>query len=161
MQLTSDERQWRIEIIRAFPARLDTLVRGLTEEQLSTEYLPGEWTVRQIVHHLPDSHGNSFFRLKFILTEDYPTLKPYNQATWALLPDVALTPVDVSLRLLSALHERWCVLWDNLTDEQWLRKGYHPENGDMTPDDLLVVYSNHCDIHWEQITRTLAAAPAK
>lgn len=158
--LTPAERQQRIAVLRQFPAKLDALVSPLTEAQLSAEYLPGEWTVRQIVHHLPDSHMNSFIRLKLILTLDYPTLQPYPQELWALLPDVELTPVSVSLRLLAALHERWAILFESLTDEQQQRKGFHPHNGDMTPDDLLVLYSDHCDIHWEQITRTLAAAPA-
>jgi hypothetical protein len=158
--LTPAERQQRIEVIRQFPARLETLINSLNEAQLSTEYIPDEWTVRQIVHHLPDSHMNSFIRLKLILTLDYPMLQPYPQELWALLPDVEKTPVSVSLRLLSALHERWCILFESLTAEQWTRKGYHAENGDMTPDDLLVTYSDHCDNHWEQITRTLAAAPA-
>ncbi len=158
--LTPTERKQQIDIIRQFPALLAALVSPLSEEQLSTEYIPGEWTVRQIVHHLPDSHMNSFIRLKLILTLDYPTLQPYPQELWALLPDVEKTPVSVSLRLLAALHERWCVLWENLTDEQWSRRGFHPDNGDMTPDDIVASYANHCTVHWEQIERTLAAAPA-
>ena len=157
--LTSEERQRRIAIIRDFPARLTELVTPLSEEQLKTRYLPGEWTVQQIVHHLPESHMNSFSRLKFILTEDHPTLQPYDQAKWALLPDVNLTPIQASLDILKGLHERWANLFASLSDEQCQRTGYHPENGDMTPDDLLVMYSDHCDIHVEQITRTLAAAP--
>ncbi len=157
--LAPEERQRRIDIIRQFPARLTALVANLSETQLKSEYLPGEWTVQQIVHHLPESHMNSFIRLKLILTEDHPTLKPYDQALWAVLADVNATPVDSSLVLLRGLHQRWAILFELLTDEQRQRTGYHPENGDMTPDDLLVVYSDHCDIHDEQIRRTLAAAP--
>ncbi len=155
--LSPEERQRRIEIIRQFPARLAELVSGLSDEQLNSEFLPGEWTVRQIVHHLPDSHMNSFIRLKLILTEDHPTLKPYNQETWALLSDVEATPIAASLTILRGLHERWCILFDSLSDDQRARSGYHPESGAMTPDDLVVIYSDHCDIHYEQITRTLAA----
>jgi hypothetical protein len=128
---------------------------------LNTAFIPGEWSVRQNVHHLPDSHMSAMIRLKLVLTEEYPTLKPYNQDALALLPDVDGTPVSVSLRLLDALHERWCILWDSLTDEQWARKGFHPENGDMTAEDILITYSDHCDAHWEQITRTLAAGNKK
>jgi hypothetical protein len=158
--LTPEERARRIAIIRDFPPRLTALVGGLSDARLKGEFLPGEWTVQQIVHHLPESHMNSFVRLKLILTEDHPTLKPYDQAAWAELADVDATPIECSLVLLRGLHERWAILFERLTDHQRQRTGYHPENGDMTPDDLLVAYSDHCDIHVEQITRTLAAAPA-
>ena len=159
MALSPEERQRRIETMRQFPAKLEALIVTLSEEQLNTHYIPGEWNVRQNVHHLPDSHSNAFIRLKLILTEDHPTLKPYDQDVWALLPDVERTPVSVSLRWLDALHERWCILWESLTEEQWARAGFHPENGDMSAEDILISYSDHCDAHWEQITRTLAAAP--
>ncbi len=157
--LSNVERHRRIGIIRRFPARLEALIETLSDDQLNTAYIPGEWSVRQIVHHLPDSHMNSVIRLKFILTQENPTLQPYDQAVWAELPDVAGTPVNASLLLLKGLHERWCVLWESLTDEQRQRTGFHPEIGKVTPDDLLVTYSDHCDIHWEQISRTLEAAP--
>ncbi len=157
--LTLEERQQRIEIIRQFPARLESLMNTLSDEQLNTAFIPGEWSVRQNVHHLPDSHMNAFIRLKLILSEERPPLKPYDQDAWARLPDVDGTPVSVSLRLLSALHERWCVLWESLTDAQWQRVGFHPDNGEMSVEDILISYSDHCDAHWEQITRTLAAAP--
>lgn len=155
--LTPAERQRRIEIIRQFPARLTEVVRGLTDEQLTTAYIPGEWSAQQIVHHMPDSHMNSVIRLKLILSEDRPTLKPYDQEQWALQADVDRTPIRASLLILEGLHERWCNLFESLTEEQWVRTGFHPEWGDITPDDLLVTYSDHCDAHYEQITRTLAA----
>ena len=157
--LTPAEREARIAIIRTFPARLAALVENLSEEQLTTIYLPGEWTVQQIVHHLPDLHTNSVIRLKLILTEENPRLKPYDQEKWALLPDVTRTPISASLAILEGLHERWCNLFESLTEAQWARVGFHPEVGEITPDDLLMTYSDHCDIHYEQITRTLAAAP--
>lgn len=155
--LTAEERQRRIDIIRQFPARLAEVVRGLSDEQLNTAYIPGEWSVRQIVHHVPDSHMNSFIRLKLMLTENSPTLKPYDQDLWALLPDVDGTPIRASLLILEGLHERWCNLFESLTEDQWARKGHHPEVGEITVEDLLVTYSDHCDAHYEQITRTLAA----
>jgi uncharacterized damage-inducible protein DinB len=155
--LTTEERQRRIAIIREFPSRLTELVTPLSEEQLTARPLANEWTVKQIIHHLPDSHMNSLTRLKLILTEDHPTLQPYDQEKWALLPDVDLTPIQASLDILRGLHQRWCNLLDSLTAEQRQRTGYHSENGDMTPDDLVVMYSDHCDNHYEQITRTLAA----
>ncbi len=158
--LTTEERQRRITIIRDFPARLTELVTPLSEAQLNARPLANEWTIRQIVHHLPDSHINSVIRLKLILTSDHPLLQPYDQEKWALLLDVDGTPIQASLDILTGLHERWCNLLDSLTDEQRQRTGYHPDNGDMTPDDLVVVYSDHCDAHVEQITRTLAAISA-
>ena len=156
---TREERQKRIDVIRHFPSRFAALVNGLSEDQLNGEFLPGEWTVRQIVHHVPESHMNSFIRLKLILSEDHPTLKPYDQDKWALMPDVAQTPIDASLLILKGLHERWTNLFESLTEEQWKRRGYHPEIGDITPDDLLVIYEDHCNIHYEQVIKTLAAAP--
>ncbi|MCZ2099620.1 MAG: DinB family protein [Anaerolineae bacterium] len=130
---------------------------ALIRRQLNTAYIPGEWSVRQIVHHLPDSHMNSFIRLKLMLSEDSPTLKPYDQEQWALLPDVDATPIRASLLILEGLHERWCSLFESLSEDQWARKGYHPEVGAITVEDLIVTYSDHCDAHYEQIARTLAA----
>ena len=156
--LTAAQRQHHIDVIRQFPAHLTALVVNLNDAQLKAEFLPGEWTVQQIVHHLPDSHMNGFIRLKFVLTEDHPTLKPYDQVVWAVLPDVEKTPIKASLNILAGLHERWGNLFESLTEEQSQRTGYHPEHGDMTVDDLLVDYSSHCDNHYNQITRTLAAA---
>lgn len=158
--LSPEERQRRIDIIRQFPARLTELVNSLSDEQLNTAFIPGEWSVRQNVHHLPDSHMNSVIRLKLMLTEDDPTLKPYDQEQWALLPDVERTPVHASLLILEGLHARWCDLFESLTEDQWARKGFHPEAGAITVEDLVVTYSDHCDAHWEQITRTLAAGSA-
>ncbi len=155
--LTPAERQRRIDIIRQFPARLTGVVQDLSAEQLMTAYIPGEWSVQQIVHHLPDSHMNSVIRLKLMLTEDHPTLKPYDQDALALLPDVERTPIRASLLILEGLHERWCNLFESLTEAQWARTGLHPEIGDITVEDLVVTYSDHCDAHYEQIMRTLAA----
>jgi hypothetical protein len=158
--LASAERQRRIGIIRQFPAKLAQVVQGLTDEQLNTVFIPGEWSVRQIVHHLPDSHMNSVIRLKLLLTQEHPTLQPYDQEKWAVLADVELTPIRASLLILEGLHERWCNLLESLTEVERQRSGFHPEAGEITPDDLVVTYSDHCDAHYEQITRTLAAAPA-
>src|SRR5512134_965584 len=103
--LASAERQQRISIIRQFPVKLAEVVQGLTDEQLTTVYIPGEWSVKQIVHHLPDSHMNSVTRLKLILTQEHPTLQPYDQEKWAVLADVEQTPIRASLLILEGLHE--------------------------------------------------------
>src|SRR5688572_11016013 len=126
--LTPDERRAAIDAIAAAPARLRTAVRDLTDSQLDTPYRPGGWTVRQLVHHLPDSHMNAFVRVKLALTEDAPTIKPYDEARWAELPDVRLTPVAVSLTLLDALHARWAVLLRALEPRDWARTFVHPEH---------------------------------
>src|SRR5512141_313818 len=104
---TPEGRRQRIAEIERAPAELRGAVRGLTAEQLDTPYRPGGWTVRQVVHHVPDSHLNAVIRFKLALTESNPTIKPYDEARWAELADVAGTPIEVSLRLLDALHERW------------------------------------------------------
>jgi hypothetical protein len=100
---------------------------------------------------------NSFIRLKLILTEDNPNLKPYDQDQWAKTPDAHDIPIESSLLLLKGLHARWVVIWENMTDEDWSRTGYHPENGTMTPDDVLRIYAAHGEGHIDQIKKTLAA----
>jgi hypothetical protein len=151
------DRQAKIDRIRRFPAELRQLLHGLSEEQLDAHYLDGEWSVRENVHHLPDSHMSAVVRLKLILTRDRPTLVAYDQDRWAELPDVQRTPIESSLAILDGLHERWCDLFESLTDTQWQRVGLHEEAGEMTPERLLNTYANHCDAHIDQICGTLAA----
>lgn len=151
------DRTMLIDKIRRLPAQVSDLVDGLTPEQLTTPYLASEWTVAQNVHHLVDSHVNSYVRCKLILTEDNPTLKPYDQDQWAALPDAQAADVGVSLRLLAALHSRWTVFWESLPETAWTRTGFHPENGPMTLDNILQVYAAHGEAHLDQMTRTLAA----
>ena len=157
MMTTATERQTRIEKIRNLPAQLEAVVQNLSDTDLHTHFIDGEWTVAQNVHHLADSHMNSFVRLKLILTEDKPTLKPYDQDKWADLPDSCDLPVASSLALLKGLHERWCILLDSLQEGDWKRSGLHPEIGDVTPDDLLRIYAAHGEGHIDQIKKTLAA----
>jgi hypothetical protein len=154
--LTAQERQTYMETLAAFPDKLEKLVTGLSDEQLHTAYLPGEWTVAQNVHHLADSHMNAFVRLKFILTQDNPTLVGYNQDAWAVTADYT-PPIADSLAILRGLHHRWVALFYSLTEDQWARSGSHTEAGKMTPEDLVRTYHNHCHAHIDQITRTLAA----
>jgi hypothetical protein len=157
--LTPQERQVRIAVIRSFPARLRHLVAGLTAEQLTTHYLPKEWTVAQNVHHLVDSHINSLIRFKLILTEERPPLKGYSQDDWANHPDANTAYIENSLAILEGLHDRWALLLESLNEVQYQRVGIHTERGEVSIDDLIVTYSDHCDAHTEQITRTLAAQP--
>src|SRR5579864_3180494 len=113
-------RQW-IDEIAAAPAQLRTAVSGLSPEQIDTPYRPGGWTVRQVVHHLPDSHLNSYVRFRLALTEQGPTIKPYDQERWAELPDSRTAPIEMSLSLLESLHERWVILLRSLTPAEWKR----------------------------------------
>ena len=157
--LSPQERTERIATLAALPERLSQLVAGLTVAQLTTHYLPDEWTVEQNVHHLGDSHMNSVIRLKLILTEDHPTLRPYDQDAWALTPEANAAEMTPSLALLAGLHARWVRLFSELSESQWQRTGFHPENGNVSVEDLLITYAAHGEGHLDQIRQTLAAAP--
>ena len=157
-QLDGARRAFFIEQIAALPATLRTAVQDLTDAQLDTPYRPGGWTIRQVVHHVPDSHLNSYLRVKLALTEDNPTIKPYQEAEWAKLPDSRL-PVEVSLRLLEAVHERWVVLLRSLVPDQWARTFLHPERGPMSLDVNLQLYAWHGRHHLAHVTNTLARPP--
>lgn len=155
--LSTAERHDRIEKIRSFPARLEARVASLTDAQLDA-HLPGEWSTRQNVHHVADSHMNAFIRFKLTLTEKTPIIKPYLEAEWAKLADTTTLPVDVSLRLLHGLHQRWVTLIDSLSEEQWARTAYHPDQARiLSLDDFLVIYSNHGEAHLAQLGRALAS----
>jgi uncharacterized damage-inducible protein DinB len=150
---TAADRRDRIEQIEQAPAALRAAVRGLTDAQLDTRYRPGGWTVRQVVHHVPDSHLNAMTRFKLALTEDTPTIRPYDEARWAELGDVGATPVETSLRLLEALHERLVILLRSLEPAQFQRTLFHPErNAVMTLDELLALYAWHGRHHAAHIT---------
>ena len=150
--LTAGEREELIDRIAAQPDRLRDAVAGLDDEQLDTPYRPGGWTVRQVAHHVPDSHMNAFTRLKLALTEEVPTIRPYDEVEWAKLEDVRLTPISVSLDLLDALHRRWVILLRNLTPEQFARNFRHPDMGEVSLDKMLALYAWHGDHHVGHIT---------
>lgn len=155
--MTAQERLLMIDKIRHLPAQLEELVIGLSVPGLTTHFLANEWTVAQNVHHLADSHMNSYIRCKLILTEANPTLKPYDQEAWAALPDAQSAEISTSLTLLKQLHARWVTFWETLPEDAWGRTGFHPENGSVTLEDQLRGYAAHGEAHIEQITRTLAA----
>src|SRR5918999_5229909 len=125
--LTPDQRTRHIARIAAAPAALRAAVTGLSDPQLDTPYRPGGWTVRQVVHHVPDSHLNGYVRFKWSLTESEPTIKPYAEARWAELPDARSAPPEVSLDLLDALHHRWLLLLRRLRPDDWARAFHHPD----------------------------------
>jgi uncharacterized damage-inducible protein DinB len=150
--LTPAERSAKIEAIRGTPARLRAAVAGLSDPQLDTPYRDGGWTVRQVVHHVVDSHLNAYVRCKLALTEENPTIKPYQEKLWAELPDSKTLPVETSLAMLEALHARWVALLDSLGPEHCRRTLHHPESGDMTIDSLLELYGWHGLHHEGHIT---------
>jgi uncharacterized damage-inducible protein DinB len=149
--LSPEERRDRIDAIDSTPARLREAVRGLDDVRLDTPYRPGGWSVRQVVHHLPDSHVNSYVRFKLALTEHEPTIKPYDEKLWAMLDDSRTTPIATSLTLLEALHERWVALLRSMRADDFARRLVHPENGPMTLDQMLALYAWHGPHHVAQI----------
>jgi uncharacterized damage-inducible protein DinB len=151
-ELNEAERDELISQIAETPARLREAVEGLTPEQLDTPYRPEGWTVRQVVHHLPDSHLNSYVRFKLALTENQPTIKTYDQEAWAKLADSKATPIETSLALLEALHERWVNLLRSMSPSDFERTLNHPEMGPVTLDRLLGIYAWHGRHHVAHIT---------
>jgi len=152
IELSPELRQARIATIVDLPASLRAAVDGLNDLQLDTEYRPGGWTIRQVVHHVSDSHANALIRFKLTLTEDEPpTIKPYNEDRWAKLGDAKL-PVDVSLRLVEAIHERWAALLESMSYSEYQKKFIHPETGEWTLDAALALYSWHSMHHTAHIT---------
>ena len=141
-----------IDEVAQAPARMRAAVKGLTDAQLDTAYRPGGWTVRQVVHHMPDSHLNSYVRFKLALTEDEPTIKPYAEDRWAELGDTKATPIEVSLNMLDCLHDRWVRLLRSLTPDDWKRSFRHPELGPMTLEKTLALYAWHGRHHVSHIT---------
>ena len=140
--------------IRMLPAMLEHAVQNLDKLQLETPYRQGGWSVHQLVHHVADSHMNAVVRFKLALTEDNPTVKPYNEAAWAELPDVKNLPINISLTLLHALHARWYQLMYDMNEEQWQRTIYHPERKrTLTLWELLKSYSWHSRHHTAHITK--------
>ena len=137
------EREPLIVAVESAPRELMKVVAGLSEVQLETPYRPEGWTVRQVVHHLADSHMNAYVRFRLALTEDEPTIKPYHEAAWADLSDARTGPIDVSLTLLSALHSRGVALMRGMTPEQWERAFRHPERGLLRLDQTLAMYAWH------------------
>jgi uncharacterized damage-inducible protein DinB len=150
--LTEEQKQKSLDDIASAPANLRKAVKGLSEAQLDTPYRPDGWTVRQVVHHVPDSHMNAYIRFKLALTEDEPTIKPYAEDRWAKLADTKSTPTEVSLTMLESLHDRWVRLLRSLGPEDWKRTFRHPEMGAMTLEKTLALYAWHGRHHVAHVT---------
>jgi uncharacterized damage-inducible protein DinB len=150
--ISDSERNALIQEIADTPAKLREAVRNLSQEQLDTPYRPGGWTVRQVVHHVPDSHLNSYIRFKLAVTEDQPAIKPYKEHLWAELVDAKSSPIEPSLTLLESLHYRWAIFLRSLGAADFAKTVIHPENGTMNLDRLLQLYAWHGRHHVAHIT---------
>lgn len=149
---TPEERKQLIDQIAAAPSRMRDAAAGLSEAQLDTPYRDGGWSVRQVVHHVPDSHLNAYIRTKLALTENEPTIKPYDEAAWAALGDSKSTPVEVSLKMLETIHERWLNLLRSMSDADFAKTFRHPEHGVRTIDWMVGLYAWHGRHHTGHIT---------
>lgn len=149
---TPDDRSTWIRIIAATPSALRGSIAGLTPWQLDTPYREAGWTVRQVVHHYADDHMNSYVRFKLALTENAPLIKGYSESAWAELPDARSGPVEPSLQLLAALHERWAEAWESLKETEWDRTFVHPKRGPVSLDELACLYAWHGLHHVAQVT---------
>jgi len=150
--ISGPQRDEFVSVIAKAPAELETAVRGLSSDQMNTPYRPSGWTVRQVVHHLADSHMNAYIRFRLALTEDVPTIKPYDEARWAELADAKTAPIEYSLALVESLHSRWLLLLESLKSEDWKRAFRHPELGLMRLDQNLALYAWHGRHHTAQLT---------
>ena len=151
----NDIRIW-IKTLAEFPNRLETLVKGLNEDQLDTPYRDGGWTIRQVVHHLVDSHTNSYIRFKWTLTEDEPVIKAYYEDRWAELTDSRNAPIEMSLRALDTLHQKWVYLLQHLDGSQLKRCFIHPEsNKKVSLEQNIGIYAWHSEHHYAHIANLL------
>ncbi|MEX2466868.1 MAG: putative metal-dependent hydrolase [Gemmatimonadota bacterium] len=145
--LSEQERNTRIDTIAMHPERVRERVEGLDDDRLDTPYRSGGWTLRQLTHHLADSHMNAYIRFRLALTEEQPTIQPYDQDGWARLTDAERAPVEPSLRILDGLHERWATLLRALDHDDFQKLMRHPEIGDVSLDFMLDLYAWHCAHH--------------
>ncbi|MEQ8676492.1 MAG: DinB family protein [Aggregatilineales bacterium] len=155
----SNSIEEQIERIRTYPARLEAVVRDLSEQDLTTPYLDGEWTVAQNVHHVADSHLNAYMRFKLFLLEENSVAKPYDQDVWATTADSMSPDMSATFILLNGIHARWVALMESLSDEEWTHTGGYTSGRVITLVQFLDVYAKHGDDHIDQIQRTLAAKP--
>src|SRR5258708_2258244 len=152
--VSAEERARCIQTLTDAPSLLRSAVKGLSAAQLDTPYREGGWTLRQVVHHVPESHMNAYIRFKLALTENDPVIKPYDEAAWAKLDDVAITPVETSLTMLDALHQRWVILLRGLAEPDWKKTFRHPDIGLVTLENNLALYDWHSRHHIAHVTST-------
>lgn len=147
VEVTKDLRKQFIKTIEEFPAKLREACAGMSEDQLETPYRPEGWTVKQVVHHVADSHSQSLSRFKLGLTENCPTIKPYAEDLWAELADGKHAPIEISLNMIDGIHARWTLLLNSMNDEDFAKKLNHPERGEYDLDYFLSLYDWHSRHH--------------
>jgi len=152
-EVTPEMREKFIQTIEELPSKLREAVSDLGDKQLDTPYRPGGWTMRQLVHHVADSHINAFCRFKLGLSEETPTIKPYDEALWAETADSKNAPIDLSLNVIDGVHARWAMLLKSMTETDFERRIYHPERGEMSLNSLLALYDWHSRHHRAHITK--------
>lgn len=150
--LSTDQKKQYVNDIEQAPTKLRDALKGLSDQQINTPYRDGGWTVRQVTHHVPDSHMNAYIRFKLALTEDEPTIRLYMEDRWAELPEAKQAPVEVSLALLDSLHHRWTMMLRNMSDSDWKRNFQHPEMGLLSLEKTLALYAWHGRHHVAHIT---------
>lgn len=154
--ITEEERRFGIAEIKSFPSRLTMLAEALVTNQLSYRYRPDGWSIRQVIHHCADSHMNAFIRFKLTLTEDRPTIRPYDQSRWAMLADGDNDEIGLSLAIINNVHRRWIMLMENMTSDDWQRQYVHPEyNSVYTLDQALANYEWHCRHHYQHVVNAI------
>jgi len=149
--LTTSERNECFQKIQQLSLKLETAVKGLSDTQLDTPTGEGKWTSRQIAHHIADANMNAYTRMKLIVTEEKPILKPYDQDQWAATADCKSGRIETTLLIIKGLHERWLTFLQSLPETNWSREGIHLENGKVSLDDVLRIYSKHGETHLQQI----------
>ena len=154
LEVTAEQKEQHIRDIAEMPAQLREAVAELAPQHLDIPYREGGWTIRQIVHHIPDSHMNSYVRFKLALTEDQPTIKPYDEARWAEMPEARAAPIEVSLDLIDKLHRRWVLMLEAMQESDFERSLHHPENGTLRLKSMLAGYAWHSRHHVAQIVAT-------
>jgi DinB superfamily len=150
--LTDAQKREHLDNVEQTPARMRAAVQGLSDTQINTPYRDGGWTVRQVVHHVPDSHMNAYIRFKLALTEEEPTIRPYMEDRWGELSDAKSAPIELSLALLDTLHKRWMLVLRAIQPGDWKRSFRHPEMGLMNLEKTLALYSWHGRHHVAHVT---------
>jgi uncharacterized damage-inducible protein DinB len=154
IEITAEIRQQLTQIIAELPEKINSATKSLSDAQLDTPYRPGGWTVRQTVHHIADSHLNSFIRFKLALTEDVPTIRPYFEDRWAELADSRM-PIDVSIKIIEGIHARWTNLLESMSEKDFNKQLDHPDSGVWTLERMLALYGWHSRHHTAHITNLL------
>ena len=155
-EISNDQLKLWIHTIETFSEELEIITKSLSVEQLNWRYRPEGWSVKQVVHHLADSHMNALIRIKLALTEESPTIRPYEEALWAQLVDGLNNDISASLKIISGVHERWTQVLKNLSEEEWNKMYFHPQHQRLfSVKEVIGIYDWHCKHHLAHIKQAL------